>query len=125
MGISPKYASSGLDRDLQGTAVSISTTQMQAKPGCQRNRRVFAGCSNRSTVKGKRDYAILAVLVGCALRREELASLTVEDVHMRENRWVIADLRGQGGRIRTAAVPVWVENGINAWQTAAGIEEVP
>ena len=27
---------------------------------------------------------------------------------MRENRWVIADLRGKGGRIRTVAVPVWV-----------------
>jgi len=80
---------------------------------------------DRATVKGKRDYAILALLVGCALRRRELASLTVEDIQMRENRWVIADLRGKGGRIRTVAVPVWVKNGINAWQTAAGIEEGP
>ncbi len=76
-----------------------------------------AGCPDRSTLKGKRDYAILALLVGCALRRRELASLTVEDIQMRENRWVIADLRGKGGRIRTVAVPVWVKNGINAWQT--------
>lgn len=29
---------------------------------------------DRSTVKGKRDYASLALLVGCALRRRELAS---------------------------------------------------
>ncbi len=78
---------------------------------------------DRSTVAGKRDYAILALLVGCALRRRELASLTVEDIQMRENRWVIADLRGKGGRIRTVAVPVWVKHGINAWQTAAGIED--
>ena len=78
---------------------------------------------DRSTVKGKRDYCILALLVGCALRRRELASLTVEDIQVRENRWVIADLRGKGYRIRTVAVPVWVKNGINAWQTAAGIEE--
>ncbi len=80
---------------------------------------------DRSTVKGKRDYAILALLVGCALRRRELASLTVEDIQMRENRWVIIDLRGKGGRVRTVAVPVWVKNGINAWQTAARIEEGP
>ena len=80
---------------------------------------------DRSAPKGKRDYAILALLVGCALRRRELASLTVEEIQMRENRWVIADLRGKGGRIRTVAVPVWVKNGINAWQTAAGIEEGP
>src|ERR1700722_19095079 len=30
---------------------------------------------DRSTLKGKRDYVILALLVGCALRRRELASL--------------------------------------------------
>lgn len=80
---------------------------------------------NRSTTKGKRDYCILALLVGCALRRRELASLTVEDIQMRENRWVIADLSGKGGRIRTVAVPMWVKHGINAWQAAAKIEEGP
>jgi integrase len=80
---------------------------------------------NRSTLKGKRDYAILALLVGCALRRRELASLSIEDLQMRENRWVLADLRGKGGRIRTVAVPVWVKNGINAWQAAAKIEQGP
>ncbi|MGI4757578.1 MAG: tyrosine-type recombinase/integrase [Janthinobacterium lividum] len=80
---------------------------------------------DRFTLKGKRDYAILALLVGCALRRRELASLTVEDIQQRENRWVIADLRGKGGRIRTVAIPVWVKVGINAWQAAAKIEEGP
>lgn len=71
---------------------------------------------------GKHDYAILALLVGCALRRRELVSLTVDDIRMRGNRWVIADLRGQGGRIRTVAVQMWVKQGINVWQTTAGIE---
>ena len=80
---------------------------------------------DRSTVKGKRDYAILALLVGCALRRRELASLTVEDIQMRENRWVIADLRGKGGRVRTVAVPLWVKHGIYAWQAAGKVEGGP
>ena len=80
---------------------------------------------DRSTVKGKRDYAILALLVGCALRRRELASLTVEDIQMRENRWVIADLRGKGGRVRTVAIPLWVKHGINAWQAAGKVEGGP
>ena len=79
----------------------------------------------RSTLKGKRDYCILALLVGCALRRRELASLTVEDIQLRENRWVIADLRGKGGRIRTAAVPMWVKESVNAWQTAEETESGP
>ena len=80
---------------------------------------------DRSTLKGKRDYVILALLVGCALRRRELASLDVAAIQMRENRWVIADLRGKGGRVRTVAVPLWGKHAINAWQAAAGIEDGP
>jgi integrase len=75
-------------------------------------------------VKGKRDYAILAVLVGCALRRRELASLTVKDIQLQENRWII-DLLGKGGRVRTVAIPVWVKKGIDAWQEPAKIEDGP
>src|ERR1700722_3596708 len=35
---------------------------------------------DRSTLKGKRDYVILALLVGCALRRHELANLYIEEI---------------------------------------------
>ena len=68
---------------------------------------------------------ILALLVGCALRRQELASLDVETIQLREGRWVLADLEGKGRRIRTVAIPIWVKHGINAWMTTAGIEEGP
>jgi integrase len=77
---------------------------------------------DRSKLKGKRDYLIIALLVGCALRRQELASLKIEDIQLREGRWVIIDLRGKGGRIRTVAVPIWVKVGVDAWLAAAGIE---
>jgi hypothetical protein len=36
---------------------------------------------------------------------------------------VLADLEGKGRRIRTVAVPIWVKQGINAWMTAADIED--
>ncbi|WP_433970226.1 tyrosine-type recombinase/integrase [Tunturiibacter gelidiferens] len=78
---------------------------------------------DRTTLKGKRDYVILALLVGCALRRNELAELDVETIQQREGRWVLADLEGKGRRIRTVAIPIWVKHGINAWMTAAGIED--
>jgi integrase len=78
---------------------------------------------DRSTLKGKRDYVILALLVGCALRRNELAELDVETIQQREGRWVLADLEGKGRRIRTVAVPIWVKQGIDSWTTAAGIED--
>src|ERR1700680_5318808 len=59
---------------------------------------------DRSRIKGKRDYAILALLLGCALRRQELASLDVDGIEMREGRWVLPALCGQGGRVRTVAI---------------------
>jgi integrase len=51
--------------------------------------------------KGKRDRAILGLLIACALRREELVRLTLKDVQQREGRWVIIDLLGKGSRLRT------------------------
>src|ERR1700710_2341701 len=99
----------------KGTRLGNWLTRSQAKD--------LLAVPDRSTLKGKRDYVILALLVGCALRRQELAQLDVEKIQMREGRWVIADLRGKGGRIRTVAIPIWIKQGINAWMTAAKIEE--
>jgi integrase len=78
-----------------------------------------------STLKGKRDRAILAVLLGCGLRRSELVSLNVGQVQQRENRWVVVDFRGKGGRKRTVPVPAWVKSAIDAWTAAAGITDGP
>ncbi len=78
---------------------------------------------DRSTLKGKRDYVLLAMLVGCALRREELAALDVDTIQLREGRWVLADLEGKGRRVHTVAIPAWVKQGINTWMTAAGVED--
>jgi len=98
----------------KGTRLGNWLTREQAKE--------LLAVPDRSTLKGKRDYVIIALLVGCALRRRELASLNIEDIQLREGRWVIIDLRGKGGAIRTVAVPIWVKQGINAWMTAAKIE---
>jgi integrase len=78
---------------------------------------------DRSKLKRKRDYVIIALFVGCPLRRQELASLKIEDIQLREGRWVIIDLRGKGGRIRTVAIPIWVKQGIDTWIAAAQIEK--
>ena len=80
---------------------------------------------DRTTRKGKRDYAVLALLVGCALRRRELAALDIADVQQREGRWVIADLVGKGNRIRTFAVPLWVQTAIDTWAGRSGAERGP
>ncbi len=99
----------------RGTRLGNWLTREQAKE--------LLAVPDRSTLKGKRDYVILALLVGCALRRNELAELEVEAIQQREGRWVLADLEGKGRRIRTVAIPIWVKQGINAWMTAAAIED--
>jgi site-specific recombinase XerD len=72
-------------------------------------------------LRGKRDRAILAVLIGCGLRRAELVALKVEDFQVREEHCVIADLIGKGKHIRTVPVPVWVKQTVDAWTAAAEI----
>ena len=99
----------------KGTRLGNWLTREQAKE--------LLAVPDRSTLKGKRDYVIIALLVGCASRRRELASLMIEDIQLREGRWVIIDLRGKGGRIRTVAVPIWVKQGIEAWTAAAKIDK--
>jgi hypothetical protein len=50
-------------------------------------------------LKGKRDYVMRALLVGCALRHNELAELEIETIQQREGRWVLTDLEGNDRRI--------------------------
>ena len=49
------------------------------------------------TLKGKRDRAILAVLLGSGLRRRELADLHFRHLQQREEHWAIVDLVGKRG----------------------------
>src|SRR4051812_37520317 len=70
--------------------------------------------------KGLRDRAILAVLLGCGLRRSEVASITLRHIQQRDARWCIVDLVGKHGRVRTVPMPTWVKRAIDAWTSAAG-----
>jgi integrase len=66
---------------------------------------------------------MVAVLIGCALRRAEAAALRIEDIQLREGHWIIADLKGKGGHIRTVPVPDWVKTEIDAWTSGARLTE--
>ncbi len=52
---------------------------------------------DRQTLKGRRDRAILVILLGCGLRRAEVAKLQVRDVQQREEHWALVDLMGRDG----------------------------
>ena len=76
-----------------------------------------------ASLKGLRDRAILAVLLGCGLRRSEVAALTFAHVQQRDGRWCIIDLVGKHGRVRTAPMPTWAKVAIDAWTSAAGVTD--
>jgi integrase len=74
-----------------------------------------------ATMKGLRDRGIIAVLLGCGLRRSEVAALTMEHIQQRDGRWCIVDLLGKHGRVRTVPMPVWVKVAIDAWTALASV----
>lgn len=80
---------------------------------------------DQASLRGKRDYALVAVLLGCGLRRAEVAGLAVEAIQQREEHWVIADMMGKGGHVRTVPVPAWVKAAVANWMTAAGVTTGP
>jgi site-specific recombinase XerD len=74
-----------------------------------------------ATLKGQRDRAILALLLGCGLRRRELTELTVEHFQRREDHWAIVDLVGKAGHVRTIPVPSWVKHTVDDWLVASQV----
>src|SRR5260370_42577463 len=46
-------------------------------------------------LKGKRDRALLGLLIVCGRRRDELARLTGERIQKRRRRWVIVAIQGK------------------------------
>jgi integrase len=76
---------------------------------------------DRSTLKGLRDTALLAVLLGTGLRRSEVVSLRIEHLQQREGRWVIVDLIGKGGRVRSVPTAAWIKSAVDRWLCASGI----
>ena len=66
---------------------------------------------------------MMAMLIGCGLRRGELLAFRVDSIQLREEHWVIADLLGKAGHIRTVPIPSWVKLAIDEWKEAAHIAE--
>lgn len=76
-----------------------------------------------NTLKGVRDRAVLAVLIGCGLRRAEAAILSVSHIKQREGRWAIVDIVGKRDKMRTVPMPSWAKATIDSWTYAARIDD--
>lgn len=83
----------------------------------------FVNAVGACTLLEKRDAAMLALLLGCGLRRGELVALELNQIQRREDHWVIVDLVGKGGRIRTVPIPDWCKRRVDCWLEAANVRE--
>ena len=68
---------------------------------------------------------MVAMLIGCGLRRAELLAIRLDSIQQREEHWVIADLVGKGGHVRTVPIPAWVKAAVDAWTAVATITNGP
>lgn len=82
---------------------------------------ILVNAPDVKTLKGLRDRAVLAVLIGTGLRRTEAANLTLGHIQQREGRWVIVDLLGKRNKTRSVPMSAWVKAAIDAWTSAAQI----
>jgi len=76
---------------------------------------------NVEALKGLRDRAVLAVMIGSGLRRSEVAKLSFEHIQQRDSRWVIVDMIGKGNHVRSIPIPSWVKLAIDEWTINANI----
>src|ERR1035438_9792714 len=88
-----------------------------------RQAQVLLSAPDATMLKGLRDRAILAILLGCGLRRSEAAALTFAHLRRLDGRWCIVDLLGKHGRIRTVPLPAWVKVAVDAWTSANGLTD--
>jgi len=118
--------SARIRRRASGASMVLGISALESATGLQRIRR--ASFRERSTSRLSRenaDFALLAVLLGCGLRRAELTAITVGDFDQRDGQWLLPDVLGKSGHIRTVPVPGWVKAAVDRWTRAAGIPTGP
>jgi site-specific recombinase XerD len=98
---------------MEGTRTGNWLTKEQAE--------LLLNAPDTTTIQGLRDLALLSLLIGCRIRRQESCDLTFEHLQVRDSRWVILDLQGKGKRIRTVPMPAWTKAAIDTYAQEMGI----
>ena len=66
---------------------------------------------------------MIGLLLGCGLRRSEAVARRLDQIQLREGHWVVADLYGKGGRLRTVPIPGWSKALIDRWLRTSGVTQ--
>jgi integrase/recombinase XerD len=100
-----------IGRPLAGAVPSVAGWRLAGLPralDADQVRALVDSC-DRSTVAGKRDFAILTMLVRLGMRRGEVAGLRLDDIDWRAGEMVV---RGKGQRIERLPLPADVGEAI-------------
>lgn len=92
-------------RPLTSAVPSVAGTRLAGLPKAlegEEVQRLLRSC-DRTTAVGRRDFAVLTMLARLGMRRGEVASLTLEDIHWRVGEIVV---RGKGDRHEILPLPV-------------------
>ncbi len=84
---------------------------------------IWLNAPDIKTLKGVRDRAVLAIPIGCGLRRAEASILSFSHIEPREGRWAVVDIVGKRDKMRTVPMPSWAQTCVDAWKTVAHLEE--
>jgi integrase/recombinase XerD len=98
-------------RALAGSVPSVAGWRLAGLPrglDAEQVRQLLDGC-DRSAVAGRRDFAILTMLVRLGMRSGELARLELDDVDWRSGELVV---RGKGDRVERLPLPADVGEAI-------------
>jgi integrase/recombinase XerD len=108
------YLHGQIEADLSGALPAVAGWRLQSLPRAldpDQVRRLLRSCDRRRQV-GRRDYAVLLLMVRLGLRRGEVAALTLEDVDWREGELRV---RGKGAREERLPLPADVGEAIAAY----------
>ena len=97
----------------------VDSRQVQSQVLTPRQVRAMLDAPNTSTIKGKRDAAIMAILFYCGCRISEVCSLRVRDFHEDAGYWVL-DFTVKGGKQNRIAVHQECQLAIQRYLDAAG-----
>lgn len=103
-----------LARSLTSAVPSVAGSRLAGLPkalGPGQVQRLLASC-DRSTIVGRRDFAILTMLVRLGLRAGEIAGLELDDVDWRGGEIIV---RGKGDRHERLPLPVDVGRAVAAY----------
>jgi integrase/recombinase XerD len=99
------HVEGAVDESLAGAVPSVASWRLAALPRALEPDQVgrLLACCDRRTTAGRRDFAILLLLVRLGLRRGEVATLALDDID-----WPVGELtvRGKGDRHERMPLPV-------------------